>query len=86
MGYIQFSLVFDKGGKGGQRTPLKIHIPLIMMKFKPYQLDCKLEVFLEFQLSLIIIKGAKGQNTPLKINTPEIGLDCNKPILMKCET
>ena len=77
--------MFDKGGKGGQKTPLKIHIPPILMKFKPYQLDSKLEGVLEFQLSLIIIKGAKGQNTPLKINPPEIGLHCNKPIFMKCE-
>ena len=63
-------------GTRGQKTPRKIEIRPISMKFKQYILHNTQEIFPEFQLLLLIVRGHKGgQKTPMKIQI------C--PILMK---
>ena len=55
---------------------MKIEIRLISMKFQPYILHNTQEIFPEFQLFLLIVRGLKGgQKTPMKIQI--------RPILMK---
>ena len=46
MGHRATSSVKEKGGARGAEVPLKIQMPPIMMKFKPYVLDTKSERFL----------------------------------------
>ena len=41
MSYIKFNLVLDKRGGRSPLPPVKIQIPPILMKFKPYVLVTK---------------------------------------------